>query len=93
MTGIEDTEVLSLIHILRQVEAMALLKKRGLDFTWLNIGSDTDTALISQIDAAVKKRGLEGRFIRMPAQASPYRFMKNADAVCVLCLLYTSRCV
>lgn len=50
---------------LRQVEAMALLKKRGLDFTWLNIGSDTDTALISQIDAAVKKRGLEGRFIRM----------------------------
>ena len=69
---------------LRQVEAMALLKKRGLDFTWLNIGSDTDTALISQIDAAVKKRGLEGRFIRMPAQASPYRFMKNADAVCVL---------
>lgn len=46
---------------LRQVEAMALLKKRGLDFTWLNIGSDTDTALISQIDAAVKKRGLEGR--------------------------------
>lgn len=69
---------------LRQVEAMALLKKRGLDFTWLNIGSDTDTALISQIDAAVKKRGLEGRFIRMSAQASPYRFMKNADAVCVL---------
>lgn len=56
---------------LRQVEAMALLKKRGLDFTWLNIGSDTDTALISQIDAAVKKRGLEGRFIRMSAQASP----------------------
>ena len=69
---------------LRQVEAMALLKKRGLDFTWLNIGSDTDTALISQIDAAVKKRGLEGRFIRMSAQASPCRFMKNADAVCVL---------
>lgn len=32
----------------------------------------------------MKKRGLEGRFIRMPAQASPYRFMKNADAVCVL---------
>ena len=64
---------------LRQVEAMALLKKRGLDFTWLNIGSDTDTALISQIDAAVKKRGLEGRFIRMPAQASAFVSLSSAS--------------
>lgn len=69
---------------LRQLEAMRLLKKRGFDFTWVNIGSDTDTVLIGKIDAQIKKYGLEGRFIRMPAQKSPYPYMRAADAVAVL---------
>lgn len=69
---------------LRQVEAMALLKKRGLSFTWVNIGSDTDTALLGQIRAAVKRHGLQENFLCLPAEENPYRLMRAADAVCVL---------
>lgn len=69
---------------LRQVEAMRILKRRGFDFTWVNIGSDTDVQLIGKIDSAVKKYGLTGRFIRMSAEVSPYKYMRAADAVAVL---------
>lgn len=69
---------------LRQVEAMHLLRQKGLQFTWVNMGSDTDAVLIGKIDALVKRYGLEDSFIRLPAQKSPYRYMKAADAVAVL---------
>lgn len=69
---------------LRQVEAMRLLKEQGFDLTWVNVGADTDTALIARIDQAVRRAGLEGRFIRMGARPSPYNLMKAADAVAVL---------
>lgn len=69
---------------LRQVEAMALLRKRGVSFTWVNIGSDTDAALMGQIRTAVKRYGLQNNFLCLHAQENPYRLMHAADAVCVL---------
>ena len=69
---------------LRQVEAMHLLQKRGIDFTWLNIGSTVDETLVRQVKDQVKANGLEDRFLFLGPRENPYPYMKAADAVTVL---------
>ena len=66
---------------LRQLNAMKILKERGIEFTWLNIGSTVDTALIKKLLLTTKKYGLEGRFLLLGPKENPYQYMARADIV------------
>lgn len=68
----------------RQLEAMVLLKKRGVDFIWLNIGSTVETDRCEKLLLRAKELGLEDRFILAGAKENPYKYMSRADAVTVL---------
>lgn len=70
-------------HI-RQVEVMAELKKRGLIFTWANIGSTADKTLVSKVKNLCKTNGLENNFLILGSKENPYSYIKQADAVTVL---------
>lgn len=69
---------------LRQIEAMHRLKQEGVRFKWLNVGCASDPFLHSKVLSAIKKYGLEDDFILLGADDNPYKYMKMADAVCVL---------
>ncbi|PXX48950.1 glycosyltransferase involved in cell wall biosynthesis [Hungatella effluvii] len=69
---------------LRQVQAMAELKRRGIEFTWVNIGATADTYLVSQVKEECRKYGLEENFLILGPQSNPYCYMRTADAVTVL---------
>lgn len=68
----------------RQLEAMALLKNRGLDFIWLNIGAMADAQCCEELLDHAKELGLEDRFILAGVRENPYKYMARADAVTVL---------
>ena len=68
----------------RQVRVMAELKRRGLEFIWLNIGATTDRGIVGQVEGLCKKEGLEGQFIILGSKENPYSYIKRADAVTVL---------
>jgi glycosyltransferase involved in cell wall biosynthesis len=69
---------------LRQVEAMSMLKQRGADFFWLNIGSTADSLLRRQVMERAGRAGLAGRFLLLGPKENPYPYMKMADAIAVL---------
>ena len=68
----------------RQVEAMALLQRRGVSFTWVVVGSDVDPTVVGKIKSEMQKQGLAERFLLVGADANPYKYMAHADAVTVL---------
>ncbi len=68
----------------RQLEAMALLKKRGIDFIWLNIGATVEKGRCESLLEDAKKFGLENRFLLLGTRKNPYKYMSKADAVTVL---------
>jgi len=68
----------------RQLEVMNLLKKRGLDFIWLNIGATTEKGRCENLLLRAKELGLEDRFILTGAKENPYKYMLQANAVTVL---------
>ncbi|MEY8232645.1 glycosyltransferase [Oscillospiraceae bacterium 50-16] len=68
----------------RQLEAMALLKKRGVDFIWLNIGATVETERCEELLDRAKELGLEDKFILTGVRDNPYKYMSKADAVAVL---------
>lgn len=69
---------------LRQIEIMRILKDRGLNVIWLNIGGSADLYLYSRIKRKIKEYGLEKSFLLMKSEANPYKYMVKADAVMVL---------
>lgn len=69
---------------LRQIAVMAELKRRGLEFYWLNIGATTDKQLVGDVKKACVKYELEDRFLILGAKENPYAYMKNVNAVTVL---------
>lgn len=69
---------------LRQLEAMALLKSRGLDFYWLNIGALPDEALAGMVREKARQWGLAHRFLLLGSRDNPYPYMQQANAVAVL---------
>ena len=69
---------------LRQVKVMAELKKRGIDFTWVNIGATTDMELVNRVKTLCEKEDISDRFIIVGPQENPYSYMKDADIVSVL---------
>lgn len=70
-------------HI-RQIEVMAELKKRGVIFNWINIGSTSDTKYVERIKNLIKEENIEDRFILLGSKKNPYKYIKSADAVAVL---------
>jgi len=69
---------------LRQLEVMRILKSRGYNILWLNIGGSVDIGLISRLKAKIKEYGLEDSFILKESDPNPYKYMAIADAVTVL---------
>ncbi len=69
---------------LRQLNAMAILKKRGVDFMWVNVGATSEKKRCEDLLHRAKDFGLEGRFIIAGPRDNPYRYMKKAAAVAVL---------
>lgn len=69
---------------LRQLKAMKILKDRGIDFTWLNIGSTADAARTEKLLTSAKEYGLEDRFLLLGPKENPYQYMAMADIVAVL---------
>ncbi len=70
-------------HI-RQVRVMKKLFDEGLRFYWLNVGSQSNSALSEKITAEIRAAGLENYFIFTGVTDNPYSVMKESDAVCVL---------
>lgn len=68
----------------RQLEVMALLKERGLNFIWLNIGATIEKERCEELLDRAKELGLEDRFILAGVRDNPYKYMSKADAVAVL---------
>lgn len=69
---------------LRQVKVMAELKRRGIEFIWINIGSTTDKGIVNQVKRLCRVEGLEEQFLILGAKENPYQYIKRADAVTVL---------
>ena len=68
----------------RQLEAMSILKERGVDFIWVNVGATSEKERCEALKARAKALGLEDRFIIAGPRDNPYRYMKRADGVAVL---------
>lgn len=68
----------------RQLRAMKLLHERGLDFTWVNIGSTADSAYTNSLRQQAAEYGLQDRFLLLGSRDNPYPYMAQADLVAVL---------
>ena len=68
---------------LRCLEAMRLLKERGIEFVWLNVGTKSDAAVTEQLEREIAEYGLEGRYILLGPRENPYPLIKRADAITV----------
>ena len=69
---------------LRAVKAMKVLKDRGRDFIWWNIGHKSSEATMQELQSFICKHGLEERFLLLGADDNPYPMMLQADAVACL---------
>ena len=69
---------------LRQLNAMSILKKRGVDFIWVNVGATSEKERCADLLRRAKNFGLEDKFIIAGPRDNPYRYMKKATAVAVL---------
>lgn len=68
----------------RQVQVMVELKRRGYDFSWVNIGSTSNEKLVGQVKALCRQHDLENQFIILGPKENPYKYIRNVDAVTVL---------
>lgn len=68
----------------RQLDAMKLLKERGIDFTWINIGSTADVTLTNDLLESAREYGLEGNFLLLGPKENPYPYIAQANIVAVL---------
>lgn len=69
---------------LRQIEAMNILKSRGISIRWLNIGSEANLFVHKKVLDGIKSYGLEDDFLLLGVRENPYRYMSKVDAVAVL---------
>ena len=68
----------------RQLEAMRILKQKGIDFLWLNIGSTADEERCKELTSVAKTYGLDDRFILTGPRDNPFPYIAQATAVAVL---------
>lgn len=69
---------------LRQVEVMAELKRRGIEFYWINIGSTANKPLVDKVISKCREYGLEDRFLVLGPKENPYKYIRMADIITVL---------
>ena len=68
----------------RALEAMGILKQKGVDFIWLNIGALTESEHCLRLVARARELGLNDRYILAGPKSNPYPYMKHSDVVAVL---------
>lgn len=64
-----------------QLEAMRILKERGRDFVWWNIGFYSDKHIVQLISEKANQYELSDRFLLLGAKDNPYPYIAMADAV------------
>ena len=70
-------------HI-RQVYVLEELKRRGINVTWINIGSTTDEKIVQEVKKIAREKGVLDSFLILGSKENPYSYMKYADVVTVL---------
>lgn len=68
----------------RQLDAMKLLKERGINFTWINIGSTADVTLTNDLLESAREYGLQDDFLLLGPKENPYPYIARANVVAVL---------
>lgn len=71
-------------NYIRQVDIMKVLKDRGIQLRWYNIGSTANSLIYQQVNTLIHKYNLENDFILLGVDDNPYKYMAIADAVMVL---------
>lgn len=69
---------------LRQIEVMAELKRRGVNFQWINIGSTTEEKRVQHLRERCSEENLEKDFLFLGPKENPYNYMRQADMIAVL---------
>lgn len=69
---------------MRQLQAMKILKDRGIQFTWWNVGSTANSPLVEKVLSCAKEYGLQDHFLLLGPKQNPYQYMAQADIVAVL---------
>lgn len=68
----------------RQMEALRILHERGINITWLCVGSTANIFIYQQVKTLSEKYGLQNRFLFLGVDSNPYKYMARAEAVMVL---------
>lgn len=68
---------------MRQLQAMHILKERGLEFYWVNIGAKADLELVDSLLVSARMWGLEKHFLILGPRENPYQYMTHANAIAV----------
>ena len=69
---------------LRQIKVMIELKKRGVNFIWVNIGATTNEGLVGRVKTIRDENDLTDNFLILGPKENPYSYMRQADVVAVL---------
>lgn len=69
---------------LRQLKVMIELRKRGIEFIWVNIGATSDEGLVECVKKERDENGLKDQFLILGPKENPYSYIKHADVVAVL---------
>lgn len=68
----------------RQLTVMSILKERGVDFLWLNIGGKSEEDRCDALLRRAQALGLKDRFILAGPRENPYKYIRQADVLTVL---------
>lgn len=68
----------------RQIEVMKVLHERGVNVTWLCVGSTANVFLYQNLKSLLEKYNLQDEFIFLGVDHNPYKYMAQAEAVTVL---------
>lgn len=68
----------------RQIEALRILRDRGMDITWLCVGSTANVFVNQQVKNLIEKYELKDKFLFLGVDSNPYKYMSKAAAVTVL---------
>ncbi|PAK52025.1 glycosyltransferase [Paenibacillus sp. 7541] len=67
----------------RAIEVFMDLRKKGINFKWINIGETPDEKILNEVKNRINKYGIEEDFILLGPKENPYSYIKNADVMAV----------
>lgn len=65
----------------RQIEAMAILQRQGVECIWLVVGGIPSAKLAEQLKEQIVQAGLEEKFVFVGSDDNPYGYMKKSAVV------------